>query len=37
MEIKRDIYLDRLIRREKNGLISSTGGMHLTEKRDDYA
>lgn len=27
MEIKRDIYLDRLIRREKNGLIKVvTGG-----------
>ena len=26
MEIKRDIYLDRLIRREKNGLIKIVTG-----------
>ncbi len=32
MEIKRDIYLDRLIRREKNGLIKIVTGVRLCGK-----
>ena len=32
MEIKRDIYLDRLIRREKNGLIKIVTGVRLCSK-----
>ncbi len=32
MEIKRDIYLDRLIRRERNGLIKIVTGVRLCGK-----
>ena len=32
MEIKRDIYLDRLIRREKNGLIKIVTGVRRCGK-----
>ena len=32
MEIKRDIYLDRLIRREKNGLIKVVTGVRRCGK-----
>jgi predicted AAA+ superfamily ATPase len=32
MEIKRDIYLDRLIRREKTGLIKIVTGVRLCGK-----